>query len=477
MLHSSRGSVLRSTTTRKCVFNNCSSSNFYRDKSYGLYFKHYVHTLKNEENQKESISKINFPPEISSENIKQKSKQNNAVFATQLGALANFGLASGKGVVGFSIGSTALIADAANGLGDLFTDLIVYLTIREARKKATPERPWGSGKLEPLGALVVGGLLFVTGGSVGYTALSAIFDILYTSNSTMGMFTASDPMAYAGLAVSGTSIFVKEALFRYTIKAGESANSAAVIANAWQHRGDALISGAVFIGVFGVMSGYRLLDPIAALLVSGIILKQGTRITLESVEDLRDATADPIETEALRTKCLSVAGVLEVKDFRARKSGPYLFVECVVVVPGLISASAAHRVAELVRTSLLKSNKGRVANAIVDIEPLGTGGLGEKAPLSARDHDKLTDSVIDILKIMPDIVAVKEVQVYYQDDGFILMEIGVTMSSKRTIQEATELAAKAKDLILKALPGVGDVDFDLELDTTSNGNSSSSAVV
>ena len=59
---------------------------------------------------------------------------------------------------------TGLMADAANSAGDLLIDAVVFYTIKEARKKATPERPWGRGKIEPLGALTIGGVLLATGG-------------------------------------------------------------------------------------------------------------------------------------------------------------------------------------------------------------------------------------------------------------------------------------------------------------------------
>lgn len=77
--------------------------------------------------------------------------QQRAVMATKLGAVANISLAISKGLVGFSISSTALIADAANSLGDVLSDAVVFYTLHEARKTATPESPWGRGKVEPLG--------------------------------------------------------------------------------------------------------------------------------------------------------------------------------------------------------------------------------------------------------------------------------------------------------------------------------------
>jgi hypothetical protein len=74
-----------------------------------------------------------------------------AILATKVGAMANVGLAASKCVLGLSISSTALVADGISSFGDLLSDGVVYYSVTEARKKATPDRPWGQGKIEPLG--------------------------------------------------------------------------------------------------------------------------------------------------------------------------------------------------------------------------------------------------------------------------------------------------------------------------------------
>jgi divalent metal cation (Fe/Co/Zn/Cd) transporter len=61
------------------------------------------------------------------------------------------------------------------------------------------------------------------------------------------------------------------------------------------------------------------------------------------LRDLSDAPAGVKETDTLRKTCLNVNGILSVEEIRARKSGPYLYVEVTVGVDGSISASAAHR--------------------------------------------------------------------------------------------------------------------------------------
>lgn len=86
------------------------------------------------------------------------------------------------------------------------------------------------------------------------------------------------------------------------------------------------------------------------------------------------------ETEKLRATCLRVNGVKAVQEIKARKSGPYLYVEVMIAVDGYISASAAHRIGELTRLELLKHHSPRVANVVVDVNPLETAGLGESYP-------------------------------------------------------------------------------------------------
>lgn len=413
--------------------------------------------------------------------------QKNALFATGLGAAVNFGLAVSKGSVGYSIGSTALLADCFNSMGDLVADAVVYFSVTEARKKATPDKPWGSGKIEPLGAFVVGTALAATGAGIAYSACASMLGMYNAADATIAIASVSDLASLqtpqlAALSVAGVSIFTKEALFHYTLRAGQKANSDAIIANAWQHRSDVFVSISVFCGLAGSFAGLPVLDPLAGLLVSGVILKQAATICKKAYQNLSDAPAAEEETQALRKTCLLVPGIKSVVDLKARQSGPYIFVECTVGVRGDISASTAHRLAELVRTELLRRHRGRVANAVVDVDPLGSTGLGELASSTSRSHEAITHRVKQALlepqrrplrrpvvipedhpnpelfegravskstRIPPEdlnfnnirhIMSVSEVIVYYKDDGSLSLKVDVCMNPDLTIREAHKIA-------------------------------------
>ncbi len=154
----------------------------------------------------------------------------------------------------------------------------------------------------------------------------------------------------------------------------------------FRFRADAVASSAVFAGLVGSMMGYPILDPLAGVMVAGLICKQAYKIGADALRDLSDAPAEAKETELLRQTCLQVKGVLSIEELLTRKSGPSLFVEATIGVDGRISASAAHRIAELTRLELIREHTGRVANAVVHVTPLGSSGLGEQYPAWARKY-------------------------------------------------------------------------------------------
>lgn len=433
-----------------------------------------------------------------------------ALKATLVGGLMNVFLALSKGSVGLLISSTGMIADAANSAGDVLTDIVVYISVIKARTTATPDRPWGMGKLEPMGALTVGGLLLLTGTGIGYASLASFVEIADALGDLPPIFPGS-PLTnvsiseLTALSVCTVSVAVKEFLFRYTLQHGSAANSAVVIANAWQHRADAFVSTAVLIGLVGGLYGFPLMDPLAGLFVATLIVKQGFTTAFESLKDLSDAPISQEEVTVFEKTALGVRGVQSIVKLQGRKSGPFVFVECTVGVPATITASAAHRLGELVRLRLLEKHKGRVANAVVDVDPLGATGLGHLAPHAMRDHDVVIENVVKaVFAFKPDknsykkvqrpedeqkfeyverknfislsksldknnsldkqlVQHVWDVQVFYDDDGGIGVQVDVSMDPDLTIAQAHRLSRLLRKHILSSVKGLTRVDVDLEL--------------
>mmetsp|Transcript_33100 Transcript_33100/g.85843 ORF Transcript_33100/g.85843 Transcript_33100/m.85843 type:complete len:289 (-) Transcript_33100:135-1001(-) len=168
---------------------------------------------------------------------------------TKVGAGCNVGLAALKTAAGYVSGSTALMADGVASLSDLVSDGITLWSMEAARKPSDADHPYGHGRLETIGSLGVGGLLAVTGAGMGYASLEAALSVVSGAAGPM-----EGPL-WVAAAAAGVSLVVKEALFHATRAAGERAASKVVIANAWNHRTDALSSLMALVGVGGAMAG------------------------------------------------------------------------------------------------------------------------------------------------------------------------------------------------------------------------------
>jgi len=83
------------------------------------------------------------------------------------------------------------------------------------------------------------------------------------------------------LSMTTLAISVKEGLYWITKRAGEKEGSGLMKANAWHHRADAISSVVALVGVGGSILGLPLLDPLAGVIVSGMILKAGIQTGYE----------------------------------------------------------------------------------------------------------------------------------------------------------------------------------------------------
>ena len=85
--------------------------------------------------------------------------------------------------------------------------------------------------------------------------------------------TLSSP-GWIAFAAALLSVALKEIVYQITHKVGREVGSAAVEANAWHHRSDALSSIGTAVGIGGAIllgSKWAILDPIAAVIVSVFI--------------------------------------------------------------------------------------------------------------------------------------------------------------------------------------------------------------
>jgi len=216
---------------------------------------------------------------------------------TLLGLGMNVGLMGLKVGLGLALGSTALFADGIHSLSDLATDFITLGGLRLARKPPDESHAYGHGKFETLaGALVALALL-----GVGVFIVLQAVRILREG--------AMVRLGWAVALTAGLSVLLKEWLYRATVAVGKELRSAALLANAWHHRSDALSSIPVLIGGICVSFGLTKVDGIAAIVVALLIGWAAYDILRRAMHELSEGAFPKKEQEKVIAAIEGVEGV------------------------------------------------------------------------------------------------------------------------------------------------------------------------
>ena len=283
---------------------------------------------------------------------------------TLWGSFVNFLLLVFKFVAGFVGNSAAMIADAVHSLSDFITDIIVILFVRVSSMPKDENHHYGHGKYETLATAIIGVVLFAVGVGILVNAVEAIIDFFHGKE-------LAAPNIWA-LGAAAVSIVFKEALYQYTVYKGKNLNSNAVMANAWHHRSDALSSIGTLLGISGAMflgEKWRVLDPIAAFLVSIFILKVAIELTKTSLEELLEKSLPKKTQEKILNIIHSFPEVKSPHNLRTRHIGSNIAIEFHIRMDGNLSLNEVHEITKRMENAL-KAEFGPLTHIGIHMEPI-----------------------------------------------------------------------------------------------------------
>ncbi|MCE2990341.1 MAG: cation diffusion facilitator family transporter [Burkholderiales bacterium] len=301
---------------------------------------------------------LSLPSEDTTEDSAEKiaARARAATRSVAVSAVVNVALASLQIVAGILTRSQSLIADGLHSLADLVGDVVVMFASRASRKAADTDHPYGHQRFENAASLALGGLLLAVGIGMMLSAVGKI-----------NAHESLPPVHPAALWVALGTLVAKELLFRYMLRVAQSVKSSMLVANAWHARSDAASSLVVAIGIGGSLMGYPMLDPIAALIVGGLITKMGWGFGWDALHDLMDRAADDAEVAAIRETILATPGVRGVHDVHTRKMGDMIIVDAHLEIDAELTVEAGHTIAVEARDRVLKRH--RVLNLMTHIDP------------------------------------------------------------------------------------------------------------
>lgn len=203
-----------------------------------------------------------------------------------------FGLKLWAGIVS---GSLALIADAWHTLSDSASSIMLIVGERVAQKPPDHEHPFGHGRAQIITALFIGFLL--------------AFVAVEFSIKGVNLFLEPKSANFGRLAIIVTivSILLKEALAQMAFYYARKSGNPALKADGWHHRGDALSSVAVLIGIF--LSDYWWgVDALLSLIIAGMLFYASFSIFREGIHTLLGEKPDKKQEKRLNQICADVFG-------------------------------------------------------------------------------------------------------------------------------------------------------------------------
>jgi cation diffusion facilitator family transporter len=237
------------------------------------------------------------------------------------------------------------------------SDFVVLIANHHSQKEADDDHPYGHQRFETAASLFLGGILL----SVGAGMIWASVDKIMNPESI-------PDVAPVALGIAILTLFAKEGLFRYMLSAAKRVKSSMLVANAWHARSDAASSLVVAIGILGHLMGYKILDPIAALIVGLMIGRMGWQFGSEAFNDLMDRGVDEQELQEIVRTLNTTPGVLGVHDVRTRKMGDMVMVDAHIEVDRTLTVEQGHDIAVAAREAVM--HRHRVLDLMAHVDPV-----------------------------------------------------------------------------------------------------------
>jgi len=261
--------------------------------------------------------------------------------------LAAVAITTLKIVVGITTGSLGILSEAAHSGLDLIAAIITFFSIRVSDKPADADHQYGHGKVENFSAFLETGLLLLTCVWIIYESVIRLFFRKVDIEPTIAAF-----------AVMFVSMAVDYWRSRALGKIAAKYDSQALEADALHFSTDIWSSGVVILGLLLVMAGRRFgidwlrdADPIAALVVAGIVISVSWRLARRTVDALLDAAPSGVR-HSIISAVSHVDGLLEVDRVRIRRAGNRFFADLSVALARNVTFQRAEQVVDAVTAAV-----------------------------------------------------------------------------------------------------------------------------
>ncbi len=260
-------------------------------------------------------------------------KYNEIKKASILGMLGNIFLLIIKAIIGVISHSQAMIADAFNSAGDIFSSIMTFIGNKIASKPRDEDHDLGHGKAEYVYSLLISVVMFLMSFQVFKNSIVCLI--------TREKFIFS----YFLVIVCVITILVKFFLFLYTNKLYKKYNNVLLNANSKDHRNDCFITLINLIACLCSLIDIYFIDGLVGIFIGIWIFISAFKIFVESYDILMDKSIDKQTKDKVLDIVKKHKEILKTNHFNATPVGYQYQISLTIFVDGNLSTFESHRIA------------------------------------------------------------------------------------------------------------------------------------
>ena len=270
---------------------------------------------------------------------------NKKVSVARLSIFSNTLLILLKIVAGLLSGSVSIISEAIHSFMDLLASIVAFFSVRISDTPADERHPYGHGKFENISGVVEALLIFV-----------AAFWIIFEAVKKIVHHGEVEKLGF-GFAVMIISAVVNFFVSRRLYRVAKETDSVALEADALHLKTDIYTSIGVASGLLLLwLTGFHLVDPIIAILVAILILKESYELFSKAYAPLLDLSLPAGDINQIMTIIRQhCTADMSFHNLRSRKAGNYKYIDFHLNLDPNKTVREAHEICDRIEDDIQKA--------------------------------------------------------------------------------------------------------------------------
>ena len=276
---------------------------------------------------------------------------------SMIGVVANIFLLLIKGTIGFLSHSQAMIVDAFNSAGDVFSSLMTFIGNKIASRPNDEDHNLGHGKAEYIFSLLISVSMMYISIKLFVNSFSSFF---HHEKYHFSIYL---------IIISLICIIIKLLLFIYTKYYYRKTGNILLKANMIDHRNDVVITS--FTLLSAIFSKYNIIwfDSVVGVFVTIWLFYTGFIIYKESYDILMDKTISEVGKQKVLDIIKKYPEIKKIQHFNSTPVGYKYQLSLSIFVDGDMSTYDSHKIADRLEKDICK-NIDDVYLAIIHVNPL-----------------------------------------------------------------------------------------------------------